>query len=71
MMTKRLIADLALEKIIPRLSALNKTNKELDNVERYVGHNTVKPDNSSPAPSNTPDVGKSPNSINCDYCGHL
>lgn len=62
---------LIFEQIIPALSTQSISNDKLENVEWDVENDTVKPNNSSPSPSNAVDPCKPPVCVDGNHCSHL
>ena len=60
-----------IEDKIPGSPAHRITNEELDDIQWQVKDDVVKPDDTSPAPSNAFDRGKSPVSVHGNYRSNL
>lgn len=56
-------SDLVLEHVVPCFTRKSNANQELEEIKREVSDNAVKPDYSSPFPSNSMDSCKFPVSI--------
>jgi hypothetical protein len=56
---------------IPGSPAHRVTNEELDDIQWQVKDNVVKPNDTSPTPSNAFDCGKSPVGVDSNYSSNL
>lgn len=59
-MTEEAVQYLVLKEVVPGPATEHEADEELEQVEREVEHDAVQPDNTSPAPADTLDPGKTP-----------